>query len=190
MSPPVRRRGLKHVKHYFRPTTKRSPPVRRRGLKRASGVAGAPAALVASRAEAWIETPVTCPNNALPRVASRAEAWIETTVSQASSRSSSVASRAEAWIETRPMNTGKLAAITSPPVRRRGLKRGSARHDPAVSGQSPPVRRRGLKLPWRRPRRTSRAVASRAEAWIETGLHKGQSHPRFVASRAEAWIET
>ena len=33
-------------------------------------------------------------------------------------------------------------------------------------------------------------VASRAEAWIETGRSSGRVEPRSVASRAEAWIET
>ena len=57
----------------------RSPPVRRRGLKPVVPRAVVVGFIVASRAEAWIETvrqPFTF--TTCVRVASRAEAWIET----------------------------------------------------------------------------------------------------------------
>ena len=59
-----------------------------------------PIDLVASRAEAWIETDNReAPPRAI-RVASRAEAWIETLPSKLAAATSAVAYRAEAWIET------------------------------------------------------------------------------------------
>ena len=57
-------------------------------------------------------------------------------------------------------------------------------------GKSPPVRRRGLKLLLVLPLMLSGLVASRAEAWIETGGRSRMRMEEDVASRAEAWIET
>ena len=56
-----------------------SPPVRRRGLKHATVQPKSATGLVASRAEAWIETNEDDAKEAEGMVASRAEAWIETT---------------------------------------------------------------------------------------------------------------
>ena len=123
-----------------------SPPVRRRGLKLVKGHAWKTAVLVASRAEAWIETACPKPSCRSPVVASRAEAWIETGHAGQLCLGVYVASRAEAWIETRTLiATAELPDWGSPPVRRRGLK-------PA-----------GWIF-----RSRIRPVASRAEAWIET----------------------
>mgnify|MGYP000865798304 CR=1 FL=1 len=55
-----------------------SPPVRRRGLKLLALRAVFSAELVASRAEAWIETYMCQRRYVRIAVASRAEAWIET----------------------------------------------------------------------------------------------------------------
>ena len=76
-------------------------------------------------------------------VASRAEAWIETLIPVDQVDTVSVASRAEAWIETAAHKTPTTPS-GSPPARRRGLKR----HQDANSfwpNKSPPARRRGLK---------------------------------------------
>ena len=56
--------------------------------------------IVASRAEAWIETRIMRTLAAQFHVASRAEAWIETGNRDRQREIRSVASRAEAWIET------------------------------------------------------------------------------------------
>src|SRR3954464_6851040 len=64
-----------------------------------------------------------------------------------------------------------LRSAPSPPARRRGLK-------PSISvpchtfDVSPPARRRGLKLGRRIQLLHDLAVASRAEAWIETGARE------------------
>ena len=98
---------------------------------------------VASRAEAWIETPLGCGDNPFGLsppvrrrglkllrpcsltasffVASRAEAWIETSLGALWAALCVVASRAEAWIETLIAGCTQIA-VESPPVRRRGLK--------------------------------------------------------------------
>ena len=55
-----------------------SPPVRRRGLKLEFFGCPFSCCIVASRAEAWIETMEAANNAYLSAVASRAEAWIET----------------------------------------------------------------------------------------------------------------
>ena len=56
--------------------------------------------VVASRAEAWVETYLFLSLPQYGDVASRAEAWVETGESPVSSRTGQVASRAEAWVET------------------------------------------------------------------------------------------
>ena len=61
-------------------------------------------------------------------VASRAEAWIETTSPPKAETMSSVASRAEAWIETALIALRTNSDMESPPVRRRGLKLYSVTH--------------------------------------------------------------
>ncbi len=78
-------------------------------------------------------------------VASHAEAWIETASLASGRRPRRVASHAEAWIETATAHTLSRFFLRSPPMRRRGLKRG---------------RRDGP--------RAHHPVASHAEAWIET----------------------
>ncbi len=55
---------------------------------------------------------------------------------------------------------------------------------------SPPARRRGLKRDDRMITDVTVKVASRAEAWIETFVLYPYSVATSVASRAEAWIET
>ncbi|CAO3447715.1 hypothetical protein [Azospirillum argentinense] len=128
LSPPARRRGLKHpVAH---PTPVRWPAV-------------------ASCAEAWIETTSPRRDHDAFRVASCAEAWIETVKALLDRAERKVASCAEAWIETRQRLIGRLVAL-SPPARRRGLKPGgdAASHRGC---RSPPARRRGLKHGHRSP---------------------------------------
>ncbi len=122
-SPPARRRGSKHRVALELQRKSTSPPARRRGSKPAAccsmraaacrlprggvdrNIAEARAAglvpLVASRAEAWIETIHKPGQRNDDRVASRAEAWIETVFGRGRAVAGSVASRAEAWIETR-----------------------------------------------------------------------------------------
>ena len=56
--------------------------------------------MVASRAEAWVETGRAWDLLQRSAVASRAEAWVETLKPPSSRRNSGVASRAEAWVET------------------------------------------------------------------------------------------
>ena len=77
-----------------------SPPMRRRGLKLSFGHVGSYSALVASHAEAWIETQSVAKPLESRLVASHAEAWIETGLRPSSLDSGMVASHAEAWIET------------------------------------------------------------------------------------------
>ena len=77
-----------------------SPPARRRGLKRVVERDGEPWFVVASRAEAWIETHLLAERVLKGLVASRAEAWIETAKRRPLWLGRRVASRAEAWIET------------------------------------------------------------------------------------------
>ena len=145
--------------------------------------------LVASRAEAWIETPCSASAAASPRGASRAEAWIETFIKTARLPRRAVASRAEAWIETSSTATPIAATSWSPPARRRGSKPpGPRRH--RLVGQSPPARRRGSK--------PAHGLLDHHEAMSPPARRRGsklqlhqavaQSDP--VASRAEAWIET
>jgi len=64
----------------------RSPPSRRRGLKHGWWEQAASMSLVASLAEAWIETIHACILHDDPQVASLAEAWIETMIQQVLSR--------------------------------------------------------------------------------------------------------
>ncbi len=148
-SPPARRRGLKTLRLRFESAKAvRRPPARRRGLKHLNDLKHLTAGIVASRAEAWIETmpeggrfrSARCgsggspparrrglkrdANRTLTRpapVASRAEAWIETAWRLRPNIWASVASRAEAWIETLAQGTSACAR-GSPPARRRGLK--------------------------------------------------------------------
>ena len=99
-SPPARRRGLKliNINKYIYQLG--SPPARRRGLKLTGRKHGIGIRHVASRAEAWIETPSHHWARSGTGVASRAEAWIETALGMRTSVMNEVASRAEAWIET------------------------------------------------------------------------------------------
>ena len=78
--------------------------------------------MVASRAEAWIETRESPLGRIRWKVASRAEAWIETFFLSKARSPGLVASRAEAWIETFRLDHD-LIVRASPPARRRGLKR-------------------------------------------------------------------
>ena len=55
-----------------------SPPMRRRGLKPRDVSLHASIHLVASHAEAWIETLFVSVDGGVSQVASHAEAWIET----------------------------------------------------------------------------------------------------------------
>ena len=119
-----------------------SPPSRRRGLKLAAKQTCCKASLVASLAEAWIETCNWCCCRRWCRVASLAEAWIETSKptfyrfvprsppsrrrglkrhTLCPDRDILVASLAEAWIETKMGWLDRLP-MESPPSRRRGLK--------------------------------------------------------------------
>ena len=52
------------------------------------------------------------------------------------------------------------------------------------------MRRRGLKHATFNAKYPAEWVASRAEAWIETGWAMQRKYNGVVASRAEAWIET
>ena len=106
----------------------------------AEGVAGG---LVASRAEAWIETATTIYAIAASEVASRAEAWIETCIQSGGAACGRVASRAEAWIETYSAKP-QHHAEQSPPARRRGSKLRIEKLIRRVDA-SPPARRRGSK---------------------------------------------
>src|SRR5258706_1830724 len=78
---------------------------------------------------------------ALDLVASRAEAWIETCSRIATISRGFVASRAEAWIETF-IGAGNGFITVSPPARRRGSKL-VRRHSGSADWPSPPARRRG-----------------------------------------------
>jgi len=77
--------------------------------------------VIASRAEAWIETDDVTLETTEGPIASRAEAWIETRRCTADAGVPGIASRAEAWIETRK-NADDERSDGSPPARRRGLK--------------------------------------------------------------------
>ena len=55
---------------------------------------------------------------------------------------------------------------------------------------SRPARTRGLKRAMYRSTGDYGEVASRADAWIETGDMTAGGKPYLVASRADAWIET
>ena len=98
-SPPARRRGSKRPRAQFVGGARRSPPARRRGSKLGQPDVQRRAALVASRAEAWVETSIC-------------RYWRNVNV---------VASRAEAWVETRPGRPW-WRPRWSPPARRRGSK--------------------------------------------------------------------
>ena len=77
-----------------------SPPSRRRGLKHFTYDPDVDNYEVASLAEAWIETRADDRGNPKPGVASLAEAWIETFIFWMMKEINNVASLAEAWIET------------------------------------------------------------------------------------------
>ena len=99
--------------------------------------------IVASRAEAWVETSRRARRRRSIRVASRAEAWVETAaksdpittppcrlprggvgrngVGGRGACGAAVASRAEAWVETW-IAAVTAAVVWSPPARRRGSK--------------------------------------------------------------------
>ena len=168
-----------------------SPPVRRRGLKHAGGRGAFRLLGVASRAEAWIETGWTWPRPSVrkqsPPVRRRGlKQTIRPTSNKvfksppvrrrglkpfANTPESSplkVASRAEAWIETIKRRYRLERMLASPPVRRRGLKLAERGSCGQQEHQSPPVRRRGLKHIVTPQGVTYSRVASRAEAWIET----------------------
>ena len=77
--------------------------------------------VVASLAEAWIETQwIRRDPNGFP-VASLAEAWIETYMQRKRDANVTVASLAEAWIEMLSLSLHYITGA-SPPSRRRGLK--------------------------------------------------------------------
>jgi len=78
-SPPARRRGSKQRVEFGRHEALASPPARRRGSKQCALDNDVNGVLVASRAEAWIETSARAWCGRRRAVASRAEAWIETT---------------------------------------------------------------------------------------------------------------
>ncbi len=77
--------------------------------------------LVAPRAGAWIEIPLTKPSPKARYVAPRAGAWIEIQVLVALRQHQTVAPRAGAWIEMIRMVLALVLAL-SHPVRVRGLK--------------------------------------------------------------------
>ena len=152
-------------------------------------------AYVASRADAWIETmPVkgTCgitlsrpartrglkqreiQRAGIAYVASRADAWIETNLGKVLFSVGSVASRADAWIETDAPRC-HVSGDRSRPSRTRGLK--PAQRSAMVAGAlSRPSRTRGLKQNGMRTR-ADIAVASLADAWIETPAGSASSEP-------------
>ena len=78
-SPPSRRRGLKLRFCDALSRRSESPPSRRRGLKHVEPQFFYNLFMVASLAEAWIETGPMLWVERTPKVASLAEAWIETT---------------------------------------------------------------------------------------------------------------
>ncbi len=161
-------------------------------------------------AEAWVETPRRRGCCARPPVASRAEAWVETCHARPSARRLPVASRAEAWVETAVLELEERGDA-SPPARRRGSKHARAGREDQGDGRLPRggVGRNSLAVAAPNP---GRGVASRAEAWVETGTcpistptpwsppapRRGskhvpgarRGHTHAVASRAEAWVET
>ena len=100
-------------------------------------------------------------------VASFAEAWIEKLWTALPLYWFPVASFAEAWIEKSNMICACDRTISSPPSRRRGLKK-NIWNNITNNKKSPPSRRRGLKIKLD-PTNTQllAQVASFAEAWIE-----------------------
>ena len=209
MSPPARRRGSKHGDVSGSRNGRTSPPARRRGSKQdASDAHGAHdrrlprGGVDRNKDVAGLKLPQ---HGRLPR--GGVDRNIMTTTCAKAER---VASRAEAWIET---SSGRTSGPPSgsPPARRRGSKRLSPR-DVEAGPLSPPARRRGSKHgplcaghghDGRLPRggvdrnfsyfpdpEGKAVVASRAEAWIETGRAAWFVPVHRVASRAEAWIET
>ena len=121
-----------------------SPPTRRRGLKRGYDNCAANLSMVASHAEAWIETVgPRCQRRRPASPPTRRRGLKPEIVSQA------------------------ISCKWSPPTRRRGLKPTIMAAQADLSA-SPPTRRRGLKLLARVARDGGLPVASHAEAWIET----------------------
>ena len=142
-SRPSRTRGLKLGSRVFNCKILESRPSRTRGLKREANTAQA-AQIVASLADAWIETITKVPFEKCYVVASLADAWIETHQELIIWLMHYVASLADAWIETRrglsPLCTAPVASLadawieTGISPRRRS------------NGTSRPSRTRGLKL--------------------------------------------
>ena len=179
------------ISHLRTPHTRNTRGSRRRRGKGGGGGGGGGGAIsvVASRAEAWIETilqrqrrPKSSPSPPVRRRGLKL----------------SVAGMRTAKVRSPPVRRRGLKLQTgakhgenflSPPVRRRGLKHES---NPPLADvpSSPPVRRRGLKPEFGHKPSMKKIVASRAEAWIETGLGQPCRKRYLVASRAEAWIET
>ena len=138
---------MKPFRKTFRKILLLSPPSRRRGLKLVCMVIGAPV------------------GGSPPSRRRGLKHW----KGMGQEQRWAVASLAEAWIETNWTGANGYA-IKSPPSRRRGLK-------PTLDKTmlpllpSPPSRRRGLKPIVNSPATRFSAVASLAEAWIETGLY-------------------
>ena len=123
LSPPSRRRGLKHSCRTVQHNGSRSPPSRRRGLKRMMYNGGYMTFESPPSRRRGLKHPFRIRIRERRVVASLAEAWIETS-----------------------MLAFRRSASRSPPSRRRGLKLLSSSCLPAMY-LSPPSRRRGLKLP-------------------------------------------
>mgnify|MGYP007049771420 CR=1 FL=1 len=101
-SPPVRRRGLKRLSRFSTLSIVKSPPVRRRGLKHLISPEPLHLLLVASRAEAWIETSLPLIASATSMSPPVRRRGLKHNPLKCSAVSGVVASRAEAWIETQP----------------------------------------------------------------------------------------
>ena len=143
-----------------------SPPTRRRGLKRGYDNCAANLSMVASHAEAWIETVgPRCQRRRPASPPTRRRGLKPEIVSQAISCKWSPPTRRRGLKPSISWQTGRGGR--SPPTRRRGLKPTIMAAQADLSA-SPPTRRRGLKLLARVARDGGLPVASHAEAWIET----------------------
>ena len=93
-------------------------------------------------------------------------------------------------VDRNPLRLREAAReVRSPPVRRRGLKRG-VDHHASLEPESPPVRRRGLKLDlWHDDEHGVGSPPVRRRGSKLPGI-AAKAGDELVASHAEAWIET
>ena len=143
-----------------------SLPMRERGLKLNVSFGHLNLHLVAPHAGAWIEMRIPVYLLILRCVAPHAGAWIEISIDTAFSNSEIVAPHAGAWIEIVLAVCACFKAVSSLPMRERGLKCECAGRPP-VPSSSLPMRERGLKSTYAEISTASGLVAPHAGAWIE-----------------------